>query len=80
VRDMFGIAQKGLEKLIGVGLGDGLVIGFVILDLGVFLDRQTVPIGHQPFHEVVGPLVIGGGKLGGIGRIEIGQVRFHLGQ
>ena len=78
--DVLGIAEKGLEKLAGITLGDRLVVGLVILDLGVGLDLEAVPIGHEPLHEVVGSLVIGGGKFGGVGRVEIGQIRLGLGQ
>ena len=75
MRDVLGVAEKGLEELAGVGLGDGLVVSFVIFDLGVGLDFEPFPIGHEPLHEVVGPLVVGGRELGGVGRIEVGQIR-----
>ena len=80
VWDVLGVAEKGLEELAGVGLGDGLVVGLVILDLGVGLDFEPFPIGHEPLHEVVGPLVVGGRKLGGVRRIEVGQIRLGFRQ
>ena len=80
VRNVLGVAEKGLEELAGVGLGDGLVVGLVILDLGVGLDFEPFPIGHEPLHEVVGPLVVGGRKLGGVRRIEVGQIRLGFRQ
>ena len=80
MRDVLGVAEKGLEELAGVGLGDGLVVGLVILDLGVGFDFEPFPIGHEPLHEVVGPLVVGGRKLGGVRRIEVGQIRLGFRQ
>ena len=47
MRNVLGIAEKGLEELAGVGLGDGLVVGLVILDLGVGLDFEPFPIGRR---------------------------------
>ena len=48
--------------------------------LGVLDELQSLPVGHQPFHEVVGLLVVGGRELRGVGRIEVGQIRLHLRQ
>ena len=77
---MLGVSEEGLEELRGVGAGHGLVVGLVVLGLGVLDEGQPLPIGHQPFHEVVGFLVVGGRKLRGVGRIEIGQVGLGLRQ
>ena len=74
------VAEEGLEELCGVGAGHGLVVGLVVLGLGVLDKGQPLPIGHQPFHEVVGFFVVGGRELRGVGRIEIGQVGLGLRQ
>jgi len=48
--------------------------------LGVLDELQSLPVDHQPFHEVVGLLVVGDRELGGVGRIEVGEIRLHLRQ
>ena len=80
MREVLGVAEEGLEELRGVGAGHGLVVGLVVFGLGVFDKAQPIPIGHQPFHEVVGFFVVGGRELRGVGRIEIGQVGLGLRQ
>ena len=77
---MLGVSEEGLEELRGVGAGHGLMVGLVVLGLGVLDEGQPLPIGHQPFHEVVGFFVVGGRKLRGVRRIEIGEVGLGLRQ
>ena len=77
---MGGIAEKLLKEVGGVTLGDSHMAGFVVFDLGIRLDGQTVPIGHQPFDKVIGFFVIGGRKLGGIRRVKVSEVSLHLGK
>ncbi len=80
VWDVFRVREKRLEEPLRVALGHRLVVGLVILDLRVGLEREPLPVSHQPFDEVVGLLVVGRGKLGGVGGIEINEVGLDPGE
>ncbi len=77
---MGGVAEELLKEVGGVALGDRHMAGFVVFDLGICLNGQAVPIGHQPFDKVIGFFVIGGRKLGRIRRIKVSEVSLHLGK
>ena len=50
------------------------MVGKKFLHPTVFIDLQSLPVGHQTFDEVIRSLVIGSGIFGCIWRIEICQV------
>ena len=75
---MGSVAEKLLKEVRSVTLGDRHLTGFVAFYLGVRLDGQTVPIGHQPFDKVIEFFIIYGRKLGGIRRIKVSEISLHL--